>query len=292
MKKVLITGAGSYVGTTVERYLTENFPDSYQIDTVDMIDGSWREKSFAGYDCVYHVAGIAHSDNGKIPPEREALYRRVNTELAVETAKKAKQDGVKQFIFMSSASIYGSSAPIGQRKRISADTVPQPINAYGESKLLAEQGILPLADGSFRVVVLRPPMIYGKNCKGNFPVLEKMAFKLPVFPKVSNERSMLYVKNLAEFIHLMIQNEENGIFWPCNREYSDTGEIVRMIGEAVGKKIALVPGCSWMLKMMAKVTGLVNKAFGSLSYEPSLGEYKEDYRKYTLAQSIKETVAE
>ena len=103
MKRILITGANSYIGTSFEKYLKENYPVQYQVDTVDMIDGSWREKSFAGYDSVYHVAGIAHSDNGKISEEKKKLYYAVNTELTVETAKKAKADGVKQFIFMSSA---------------------------------------------------------------------------------------------------------------------------------------------------------------------------------------------
>ena len=106
MKKILITGANSYIGTSFEKYMAQ-WPDKYQVDTLDMIDGSWREKSFAGYDCVFHVAGIAHSDNGKISTEKAKLYYAVNTDLTVETAKKAKAEGVKQFIFMSSAIVYG-----------------------------------------------------------------------------------------------------------------------------------------------------------------------------------------
>ena len=102
MKKILITGANSYIGTSFEKYINDNYADQYQVDTIDMIDSSWREKSFKGYDVVYHVAGIAHSDSGKISPEKEKLYRNVNTDLTIETAKKAKADGVKQFIFMSS----------------------------------------------------------------------------------------------------------------------------------------------------------------------------------------------
>lgn len=113
MKKILITGANSYIGTSFENYLQQWF-DKYQVDTVDMIDGSWREKSFGGYDVVFHVAGIAHSDTGKISKEKEKLYYTVNTDLTIETAKKAKADGVKQFIFMSSAIVYGESVP---RKR-------------------------------------------------------------------------------------------------------------------------------------------------------------------------------
>ena len=162
MKKILITGANSYIGTSFETYLKQ-FADEYTVDTVDMIDGTWREKSFAEYDTVFHVAGIAHSDNGKISEEKEKLYYAVNTDLTVETAKKAKADGVKQFIFMSSAIVYGESAPIGKDKLITKDTPVSPANCYGDSKVQAENGILPLNDDSFKVVVLRPPMIYGKG---------------------------------------------------------------------------------------------------------------------------------
>lgn len=289
MKKVLITGANSYIGTSFENYIKSNFSEKYEVSSIDMIDGSWREKSFAGYDVVYHVAGIAHSDSGKISAEKEKLYRSVNTDLTVETAKKAKVDGVKQFIFMSSAIVYGDSAPIGKTKVITKDTPSNPANCYGDSKVQAELGILPLQDDSFKVCVLRPPMIYGKGSKGNFPTLEKFAKKLPLFPYVKNARSMLYIGNLVEFVRLMIENEEQGIFWPQNKEYSNTSELIREIGKANGKKVRLVKGLGWALKIMSHLTGLVNKAFGNLSYDMSLSEYKQDYRLFSLEESIRET---
>jgi UDP-glucose 4-epimerase len=286
MKKILITGANSYIGTSFETYLKQ-FTDEYTVDTVDMIDGTWREKSFAEYDTVFHVAGIAHSDNGKISEEKEKLYYAVNTDLTVETAKKAKADGVKQFIFMSSAIVYGESAPIGKEKLITKDTPVSPANCYGDSKVQAENGILPLNDDSFKVVVLRPPMIYGKGSKGNYPTLVKMALKIPAFPYVKNQRSMLYIGNLCEFIRIMIVNEEQGIFWPQNAEYSNTSELVKIIAAAHGKKRPLVKGFGWSLKLMSHATGLINKAFGSLAYDMSMSEYKENYRIATLEESIR-----
>lgn len=288
MKKILITGANSYIGTSFEKYMAQ-WPDRYQVDTVDMIDGTWREKNFTGYDCVYHVAGIAHSDSGKISPEKAKLYYAVNTDLTIETAQKAKAEGVKQFIFMSSASVYGESAPIGKTKVITKDTPVSPANSYGDSKVQAENGILPLNDVNFKVVVLRPPMIYGPGSKGNYPVLSKLAQKLPVFPKVDNQRSMLYIGNLMEFVRLMVDNEEQGIFWPQNAEYSNTTELVKLIAQAHGKKIAVIPGCAWALKLLSHFTGLVNKAFGSLSYERSLSEYRDNYRINRLEESIYKT---
>lgn len=285
MKKILITGANSYIGTSFEKYMAQ-WPDQYQVDTVDMIDGTWREKDFSGYDCVYHVAGIAHSDSGKISPERAKLYYVVNTDLTVETAKKAKAEGVKQFIFMSSAIVYGESAPIGKTKVITKDTPVSPANSYGDSKVQAENGILPLNDDSFKVVILRPPMIYGPGSKGNYPVLSKLAQKLPFFPKVDNQRSMLYIDNLMEFVRLMVENEEQGIFWPQNAEYSNTTELVKLIAEAHGKKIIIVPGFTWVLKLLSHCTGLVNKAFGSLSYEQGMSGYSASYCIMSLADSI------
>lgn len=290
MKRILITGADSYIGTSFDKYIRDNYQGQYEIDTVDMIDGKWREKSFAGYDAVYHVAGIAHSDNGKITEEKKKLYYAVNTDLTVDTAKKAKADGVKQFIFMSSAIVYGESAPIGKKKVITMDTPVNPANCYGDSKVQAENGIKLLEDENFKVVILRPPMIYGKGSKGNYPILSKLAQKLPIFPYVQNERSMLYIENLTEFVRLMVENEERGTFWPQNREYSNTSELVRMIAEVRGKKIRFLKGFGWAVKFLGLFTGMVNKAFGNLTYSYKMSEYRGcSYQKVSLVESINRT---
>lgn len=288
MKRILITGANSYIGGSVEAYLRE-FPGQYAVETVDMVDGSWRERSFAGFDTVFHVAGIAHADRGRIPEARRALYYRVNRDLAVETANKAKADGVGQFVFMSSANVYGESAPVGNDKMITAETEPAPSSCYGDSKLQAENALHALESDDFRVVILRPPMVYGKGSKGNYPLLSKLARHLPIFPAVENRRSMLYIGNFTEFVRLMIENSERGTFFPQNAEYSNTGELVSMIAQARGRKIRLLRGFTWVLRLLSRMTGLVNKAFGSLTYEQSMSEYKENYRRYTLAESIRLT---
>ena len=285
MKRILITGAGSYIGTSFEKYMAQ-WPEKYQVDTLDMIGDGWKSYDFTGYDTVYHVAGIAHSDNGKISKEKAKLYYEVNTKLTVRTAMKAKKSGVKQFIFMSSAIVYGDSAPIGKKKMITKDTPISPANCYGDSKVRAEKGLRKLDDDSFKVVILRPPMIYGKGSKGNYPLMSKLAQKMPVFPYVDNCRSMLYIENLMEFVRLMIENEEHGTFWPQNAEYSNTSELVRMIGKAHGKRVVLLPGCTLPLKIAGSATGLVDKAFGNLAYDQKMSVYKEEYRKYSLRESI------
>ena len=158
MKKVLITGANSYIGVSVEQYLSR-WPENYLVDTVDMVDGSWREKDFHGYDAVLHVAGLVHQPKTKNDPEQANLYNKINHLLAVETARKAKDEGVGQFLFMSSASVYGLSAPVGKVVMITEDTPLNPTDNYGISKKRAEEDLALLRDENFRLAVLRPPMI-------------------------------------------------------------------------------------------------------------------------------------
>lgn len=285
MKKILITGANSYIGTSFEKWLN-NWPNEYSVDTIDTKDQYWKEKSFSIYDVVFHVAGIAHVSTD---PNMEELYYKVNRDLTIETAKKAKLDGVKQFIFMSSIIVYGDSSHINKKRIIDKNTIPTPSNFYGKSKLQAEEGILPLQDDNFNVVVIRPPMIYGKGSKGNYQLLSKIAKKTPIFPKVDNERSMLHIDNLCEFIRLMVKNEEKGILFPQNREYVNTSELVSLIAECNGKKIIETRIFNPILKLMGSFVGVVNKAFGSLVYEKSMSNYKDNYRVVDFRKSVKFT---
>lgn len=292
MRRVLIAGADSYIGTSVEKWLKEH--GEYAIDTLDMTKVSWAEKDFSGYDVVYHVAGIAHADVGKVSEKQKKLYYEINTDLAIETAKKAKNEGVKQFIFMSSMIIYGDSSGFRKKKVINKYTKPKPANFYGDSKWQADKEIQKLADNMFKVVIVRPPMIYGKGSKGNYPVLSKMAKKLPFFPKVKNQRSMLYIGNLCEFIRLVIENEDNGVFFPQNKEYSCTSTLVKIIANRMDKEIvvtAVLTPFVWIASLIpGKISRLVNKAFGNLVYDKALSVYpRGEYQVFTLSESIKLT---
>lgn len=289
MKKILITGANSYIGTSFEKYIYENYRDGYQIDTLDMIDPNWKEYDFSGYDSIFHVAGIAHVDVGNVSKETEKLYYQVNCDLAYETALKAKKSKVKQFIYMSSIIVYGESAPYGKTKIITKDTKPEPANFYGDSKLQAEIKLSPLQDDSFNLVIIRPPMIYGKGSKGNYPMLSKLAKKLPVFPKINNQRSVLYVENLCEFVRLVISNNDQGIYYPQNSEYASTTVIVKTINPEIRISGILNPGVFISSKIPGKISGLCNKAFGNLVYEKSMSQYSENYCRFDLRKSIEKT---
>ena len=278
MKKVLITGKNSYIGTSLENWLMRE-PDKYKVDTVDMKDGSWKEKDFSQYDVVFHVAGIAHV---KETSDNQDLYYKVNRDLAYETAQKAKEDGVGQFIFLSSMSVYGIENGV-----IDKNTPLNPSSAYGKSKIEAEELIDKLEDNSFTVATLRPPMVYGKSCRGNYPRLVGLALKTPIFPKIENKRSMIYIDNLSEFVKQLIDNRSGGLFFPQNAEYVKTSEMVRLIAEVHGKKILMTKLFNPLLRLLNVST--VNKVFGDLVYDMSMSEYKSDYRVCGFRESIKAT---
>ncbi len=296
-KKVLITGAGSYIGQSFIQYAKKHYPDNFEIEELDMTDAAWRDKDFSEYDVVYHVAGIAHADVGKVSEEIKSKYYEVNTGLAVEAAEKAKREGVKTFIFMSSMIVYGDSAPYGQEKVIDETTVPEPANFYGDSKLQADMAVRELADEAYKVIVLRPPMIYGKGSKGNYRTLAKLAKKLPIFPDVDNERSMLYIENLCELLcQIMLlkpYHRNSVVLLPQNGEWTKTSDMVKMIAKASGKKIAelkcFAPAVWIGSKMSGKIGGLVNKAFGNNCYEFEASFYSGlKYQNTTVKQSVME----
>lgn len=275
MKKILITGANSYIGTSFKKWMTP-FQDEYQIDTLSVRGDAWREHDFSEYDTVFHVAGIAHADVSKVSEETKQLYYAVNRDLAIETAKKYKQDlsGKNgQFIYMSSIIIYGEETNINKKRVITPDTKPNPSNFYGDSKLQAEIGLQPLDDDTFHVAILRPPMIYGPGSKGNYQQLVKLANKLPIFPDVKNERSMLHIDKLSEFVKERIDAQDSGVFFPQNDQYVRTSHMVRDIAQENGKKIYLFSYMNWAIRLLGYVPGkigrLTNKAFGNLVYEKS-----------------------
>lgn len=284
-RKILITGTTSYVGTSFANYIEEingNMPSEkrWHVTFVSMRNDDWKQMDFSEYHAILHVAGIVHR---KEEPDMRKLYDNVNTKLTVELAKKAKEEGVRQFIFLSTMSVYGIV-----KGRITKTTKPTPKTFYGISKLAAEDEIKPLRSEDFQVAIVRPPMIYGRECTGNYRLLEKVAVKLPFFPKVKNERSMLYIDNLSEFMKRVIETEASGIFFPQNKEYVNTSEMVSLIRKSYGKKGVGVPGFGWMIKLLATRMNLFAKVFGTLTYSKEMSEYTilGDYQIVDFGESI------
>lgn len=286
MKRVLITGAGSYIGTKVQEWLDRSFDGAeklFQVDAVDTINDNWKKADFSQYDVVYNVAGIAHVKAAK---GDEPLYYAVNRDMVIEIAKAAKAAGVKQFIHMSSMIVYKEVKTLAG-KQIHKDTVPEPNGFYGDSKLQGESGIRALADGSFKVCIMRPPMIYGPGCKGNFPKLIWLAQKTPVFPAWHNRRSMLYIDNLCEFVKQLILHEVEGTVYPQNAEYSDTVEIVRHFAKTNGKRIwitRLLNPAIWLFGNNVRALG---KMFSDSTYDMEMSQYPFEYQIVSFKESLK-----
>lgn len=278
MKRILITGKNSYIGTSVEKWLLKE-PENYTVDTLDVKDESWKQHDFSQYDVVFHVAGIAHVKETK---KNRPLYFKVNRDLAFEVARKAKDCNVIQFIFLSSMSVYGLETGV-----ISKDTVPNPKSSYGKSKLEAEMLIKKLQDELFRVAIIRPPMVYGKGCKGNYQKLSKLSKITPIFPLVENKRSMIYVDNLSEYVKELITKEFEGNFYPQNNEYVNTSEMVRIICEVNGRRILF----SKLLGMFVSILDFdfFIKIFQDLIYEYNEIDFKLQYNQKNFYQSISES---
>lgn len=282
MKKILITGAGSYVGESVRKYILSTSSD-FQIDAVDTMGDNWKKADYSQYDVVYHVAGIAHVN---ADPKMEALYYKVNRDLTIEVARTAKAAGVKQFIFMSSQIVFHESQSL-KTEVLTASTKENPNGFYGDSKLQAELGIKPLEDENFKVCILRPCMIYGPNAKGNFPRLAKLATKVPVFPCWHNKRSMLYIDNLAEFVKLAILRELSGTYYPQNRELADTVEIIRFFAKAAGHSIWITRLLNPFVWLGSFILQSLNKMFATYYYDPEMSKMDFDYQLVSFEESLK-----
>ena len=281
--KILITGAGSYVGESVRIYLLNTTPAQFEIDAVDTMNDAWKQADFTRYDVVFHVAGIAHVN---ADPKMEPLYYKVNRDLTIDVARAAKAAGVKQFVFMSSQIVFHESQSL-KTEVLTAETPPNPNGFYGDSKLQAENGLHELECDSFKVCILRPPMIYGPNSKGNFPRLAKLATKTPIFPCWHNKRSMLYIDNLAEFVKQAVLRGLSGTFYPQNRELADTVEIIRFFAQAANHGI-------WITRLLNPFVWLgsfflqpLNKMFATYYYEPKMSKYDFEYQVVGFEESLK-----
>ena len=282
MKRILITGANSFVGTNIEKWLIRE-PEQFQVDTVDTMNEAWKKADFTKYDVVFHVAGIAHV-NPKL--EMAPLYYKVNRDLTIEIANWAKEHGVKQFIYMSSKIVYHASKSL-KGDWVRKDTKPYPNDFYGDSKLQAEKGLKGLQCNTFKVAIIRPPMIYGPGNKGNLPRLGWLAQKTPVFPAWHNKRSMLHVVNLAEFVKQITVREMSGTFFPQNAEYADTVEIVRLFAKEHGHKVWISRLFNPLVWLGAKFLPAIPKMFSDSYYVQEMSKMDFDYQVISFEESLK-----
>lgn len=265
MKKILIYGKGSYIGDHYREGLEAR---GHQVTMIDSLVQKPGEFPLEGYEVVINVVGIAHI---KITPDMEPLFYKINTDYAVDLCRLAKEAGVKQYIYMSSMNVFGDTSEC-----IKSREQENPKNFYGKSKMLADERIHAMEDTDFKVVSIRPPVVYGKGCKGNFTLLEKVAGVAFVFPKYKNTRSMIFIDHLVNFLCQMVENEENGYFHPQNKNHISTTEAVVAIRKAKGKKTLLIPGLGWLICLMMLFVTKAERAFANDYYDLEISKYRDN----------------
>ena len=220
-------------------------------------------------------------------PEMASLYYKVNRDLTIEIAKWAKEHGVKQFIFMSSKIVYHTSKSL-KGDVVTKNTKPRPNDFYGDSKLQAENKLKEFEASDFKVVLLRPCMIYGLGNKGNLPRLAWLATKTPIFPAWHNKRSMIHVHNLAELVRQVILRELNGTFHPQNKEYVDIVEVVRYFAKKYNNKVwitGLFNPLIWLGSFFLKP---ICKMFADSYYDQDISTYDFNYQVIKFEESLKD----
>ena len=261
--RILITGTKGYIATSFSRFAEKKSKGAFSTQLIDLRGDTWRDISFAPYDVLLHSAGIVHQ---RETPFNQYDYYIINRDLSCEVAKKAKADGVKQLIFLSSLNVYGLTSG-----NITANTPAAPVSNYGRSKLAAESLLSALGDDAFRVAVLRPPMVYGQNCPGNFKKLCRLVSKAPFFPNYENARSMVYIENLCLHIKSIIEGRQSGLFFPRDPAPISISEMAAAIAKAQNKhNLRLTRVFNGAISFMSARTSIVSKLFGNLIIDPSL----------------------
>jgi len=204
-------------------------------------------------DVVIYLAGVSEYNNSLSIP-KNLYFKSINCDLTIDFARAAISVGVKRFIFISSIKVNGEKTDIGQR--FSEKDIPAPEDAYAQSKLDAERGLLSLAAGTgMEVVIIRPPLVYGLDVKGNFGMLINYARKGIPLPlgAINNRRSLVSLGNLVDLIATCIDHSEaaNQIFLVGDGNDLSTTELMRGIAKAAMVPSRLIPVPVYFLELTA-----------------------------------------
>lgn len=281
MRNILIVGKNSFIGNNYSQFTQQK-----NVEKVSLRLHSVSELILKDTDVILHLAAIVHQTT-KIPEEN---YFKVNTDLAYDLAEKAKKDGVKQFIFFSTIRIYGEYTVEGEKW--TEETPPKPIDPYGRSKLKAEERIMKLNDDEFTVTILRIPMVYGPGVKGNMLKLIRFIEKYHFLPLggIQNKRSIIYIKNLVDFIDAVIEKNASGIYVAADHELVSTSDIAINIAKGVKGKRHIIKFPLFMqrlLKLFWKSKS--QKLFGNLELDNTQSLKELGFTpKYSFDQGMNE----
>ncbi|MGE6368785.1 NAD-dependent epimerase/dehydratase family protein [Planococcus kocurii] len=275
--KIVISGKQGYLANQLKKYIG-NKNSHHEISLISLRDeeAKWN---LHNTDVFIHTSALVHKKEAKFSIED---YYKVNTDLTIELAKEAKVNGIKQFVFISSMSVFGTNEIC-----INEKTKLEPTSHYGKSKLAAEEELKKIESPDFTITIVRPPMIYGLDCPGNYKSLSKYAKLTFVFPLTKNKRSMIYIDNLCEFVFQAISNNDRGIYHPQDSEYINTSVMVKEIALANKHKLYLSMIAGKFLKVFIGKSSIYKKIFGNLYYSKELSMYRNnEYQKFSFKEAI------
>lgn len=248
---ILVTGASGYLGKS----FIQEYAKKYKILTFSLVDNQLKNINFENVSVVLHCAALVHQ---KKEYSYEKYYE-INTRYPVELALKAKQSGVKQFIFISTVAVYGEDY-----SRLDNSLSCSPVSFYGRSKLEAEKELQKLSDSGFKVVIVRPPMVYGLNAPGNMSTLINLIRKVPILPfgNINNKRNFIYIGNLCYVLNQIIETNHEGVFLVSDDKSISTTELLRLISIGLKKKVFLI-----RIPLFETILSLVKPSFHKRLYE-------------------------
>ncbi len=249
---LLITGSSGFVGS----YFIKNYSSKYDIKTFSFRKDNIDTLDCSNIDVVFHLSALVHQMGGASKEE----YEKVNVTQTLDLAKKVKASGVKHFIFMSTVKVYGEETDISYTE----NSVCNPQDEYGKSKLQAEQELQKLEDDNFKVSIIRTPIVYGYDVKANIKSLINLIKKVPVLPfgKIENRRSMVFIGNLCHLIDEIIIQEKAGIFLASDDEPLSTSRLIELIANGLDKKVYLIK-----IPFFESLLKLVKPSFHKRLYE-------------------------
>ena len=278
MKKLLITGSNGFVGN----YFINKYKEKYDIRIFSFLKDDINTLDCNTIDIVFHLSALVHQMGGASANE----YEKINVIQTIELAKKAKESGVKHFIFMSTVKVYGEET----NSKYIENTVCNPEDDYGKSKLKAEQELQKLEDENFKISIIRTPIVYGYGVKANIKNLINLVNKVPVLPfgKIKNKRSMVYIGNLCHLVDEIIIQKKSGIFLASDDQPLNTLRLIELIAKNLDKKIYLVkiPFFESLLKILKP--SFHKRLYGSLEIDSSITKEKLNLKNpYSVEDGIK-----
>ena len=278
MKKLLITGSNGFVG----KYFINKYKNKYDIKTFSFLKDDINSLDYSDIDVVFHLSALVHQMRGASCEE----YERVNVIQTLQLAKKAKENGVKQFVFMSTVKVYGEETD----SKYSENSICKPEDEYGKSKLKAELELQKIEDEDFKVSIIRTTIVYGYGVKANIKSLINLVNKVPLLPfgKIENKRSMVYIGNLCHLVYEIITQEKSGIFLASDDQPLSTSRLIELMAKNLDKKVYLVkiPFFESLLKILKP--SFHKRLYGSLEVDNSITKEKLNLKNpYSVEDGIK-----